>query len=462
MIVVDNQQWIQDNFQEAQLKDKRRTDRLLTVASHFLDTPDQSLPKQNTQWADLKAAYRLFDSPHVTFEAVATAHWQSTRHNARRRCLLISDTTEIDFTDHPATEGLAQIGNGFGQGLLLHSSLAFDCEAGQILGVAAARTHYRKNASKNETRTQRLKRIRESSLWGEVVDDIGRPPIEHQEAQWIHVFDRGGDNFESMCHVVKTETDFVIRASKLNRTVVNLSGDRVSLAEAIDDENVKVLGSYELNLRSRRGVKARTAKIQVSSTSVTFVRPGRQSPWLKQCGIEKIKVNIVIVEEQGAPKGVKPINWVLLTTLPVATFKQAYQVVEDYENRWMIEEYHKVLKTGCRLESHQLQTSDRLEPLIGMITVVGTRLLALKYVGRNQPEARAATHVPRSWLRCLKAARPNVKITNMTVYTFFRELAKMGGFLARTGDGEPGWETTWHGYKKLQMLLAGMRLVTEI
>ena len=183
-----------------------------------------------------------------------------------------------------------------------------------------------------------------------------------------------------------------------------------------------------------------------------------KSPWVKKCGITEIKVNVVIVEERNAPKGVKPIKWVLLTSLAASSFKAAYQVIEDYECRWMIEEYHKVLKTGCRIEAHQLTTQSRLEALIGVITVVGTRLLALKYVGRNQPEARATSHVPASWLRVLKATNPKLAVSQMTVYTFFRELAKLGGFLARTSDGEPGWETTWRGLKKLQLLLAGMRL----
>ena len=265
-----------------------------------------------------------------------------------------------------------------------------------------------------------------------------------------------------MCHIALTKCDFVIRASKLNRNVISDSGEIITLEEAIAEANANVLGSYELNLRSRQGVKARTAKIQVSSVSVTFKRPALTSPWVKKCGVEQIKTNVVIVQEVDAPKGIKPIKWVLLTTLAVDTFSAAWQVIEDYEHRWLIEEYHKVLKSGCKIQSPQLQTSDRLEAIIGITTVIGSRLLAMKYLGRNQPTAKASTHVPKSWLRCLKAARPKLKMTNLTVYSFFRELAKMGGFLARTGDGEPGWETTWHGYQKLQMLLAGMRLVTEI
>jgi len=114
------------------------------------------------------------------------------------------------------------------------------------------------------------------------------------------------------------------------------------------------------------------------------------------------------------------------------------------------------------VELHALRTADRLEPLIGLISVIGTRLIQLELIGRSQQEAKAATHVPSSWLKCLKLVRPNLKLTGMPVYTFFRELAKLGGFLGRKGDGEPGWQTVWHGYKELHSLLDGLRLARAI
>ena len=189
---------------------------------------------------------------------------------------------------------------------------------------------------------------------------------------------------------------------------------------------------------------------------MTFPRPSQYSKWVGKCGIEQLTMNVVVVQEEKAPKGVAPIRWVLLTSLPVETFDDAWQVIEDYENRWLVEEYHKVIKTGCSNEKHSLRTADRTEPLIGLIGILGIRLFQLKLVGRNQPEAKAKTHVPAHWLKCMKAARPKMKLTNLTVYAFFRELAKMGGFLGRTGDGEPGWQTIWRGYQKLHMLLDGI------
>lgn len=111
------------------------------------------------------------------------------------------------------------------------------------------------------------------------------------------------------------------------------------------------------------------------------------------------------------------------------------------------------------LESQTLRTAERLEPLIALISIIGVRLFQLKLVGRSQPKAKAASHVPASWLKCLKFARPKVAITGMTVYEFFRELAKLGGFLARKDDGEPEWLTIWRGFQKVQAILDTLRLV---
>lgn len=454
MKVVSNEEWIEQQFRNCDFGDKRRTERLRNVAEQMLDAPEKSLPQQNTDWADLKAAYRLFDNPNVTFEGVAQPHWTQTRQTKPGRYLLISDTTDIDHFSHKATTGLGMLGGGIGRGMQLHNCLMYDCDQKQIRGAAGALLLYRKFSPEKETRMQRLARRRESEIWGDLVDQVGEAP---QGSKWIHVFDRGGDSFEAMCHIRLVGCDWVIRASKLNRNVTTQDKRRVSLKDAI--EHAKLLGSYELSLRSRPGVAARTAKIEVSAMTVIYEQPKHSSKWVKQQGIKQLESNVVVVQESDAPEGVTPIRWVLLASCPVKTFADAWQVIEDYENRWLVEEYHKVLKTGCGLEVHALRTAERLERLTALISVIGIRLFQLKLIGRNQPDAKAATHVPASWLRCLKLARPRLKLTGMTVYTFFREVAKLGGFLGRASDGEPGWQTVWRGYRKLQSLLDGIRLV---
>lgn len=452
MTVVENDQWIETQFSDCDLKDKRRNERLLSAAENLLANPEQSLPQQNSDWADLKAVYRMFDRPEVTFDAIAQPHWQRTRQTRPGRYLLISDTSDISHNSHRATTGLGILGDGRGRGIQLHNCLMYDSGQKQIVGQAGALLHYRKLKPKGETRMQSLERFRESSLWGSLVNQVGPPPAQ---CQWIHVFDRGGDNFESMCHIKLSNCDWVIRANRLNRKVYDSEGNKMTISKAVD--GATLVGSYELNLRSRPGVASRSAKLEVSVTSVTFPLPSQHSKWVAQCGIKQLTMNVVIVQEVDAPKGVKPIRWVLLTSLPVETFEDAWQVIEDYENRWMIEEYHKVIKTGCSIEKHALRTADRLEPLIGLISVIGVRLFQLKLIGRNQREAKAKTHLPSGWLACMKLARPKVRLTGMTVYDFFRELAKMGGFLGRRSDGEPGWQTIWGGFKKLQALLDARR-----
>ena len=452
-----NEEWIEGQFGQCELGNSLRTKRLGRVASAMLSCPEKSLPEQNTGWADLKAAYRLFSNERVTLDAIAEQHWKQTRETKPGRYLMISDTSDIDHSSRPETTGLGMLGNGNSRGMQLHSCLVYNCDEKLIEGVAGALVHYRSLAKKSETRMQRLSRGRESEIWGNLVKKVGSAP---KESQWIHVFDRGGDNFEAMCHIRQTKCDWIIRAAKLQRKVITTSGEKMQLKKALG--LAKLLGSYELSLRSRRGVKARTAKINVSVVKVTLPRPRICSKWVKQCEIHELELNVVIVEEKSTRKGVTPIRWILFTSLPVKSFDDAWKVIEDYENRWLIEEYHKVIKTACSLEMHALRTADRLEALIGLISVIGTRLFQLKLVGRSQKKAKSRTHVPSAWLQTLQLVRPELKVAGLTVYEFFRELAKLGGFLARKGDGEPGWQTVWRGYHKLQTLLDAMRLTGAI
>lgn len=456
MKVLDSDQWVQTNFDGCDLGDKRLDKRLTKIATGMLANPDGSIPKQNSDWSDVKAAYRFFDNECCTFNGVAQTHWELTRNTKPGKYLLICDTTDIDQIQHKSTTGLGILGNGMGKGVQLHSCLTFNLDEKQIVGSTGALLYYRKRVKKDETRSQRLARTRESDVWGNLVDEIGHAP---NGSQWVYVWDRGGDNFEAMCHVKLSKNDWIIRASQMSRNV--LVGEETIRMKDVIKTAVKT-GSYKINLRGRAGALARIAEVDVFVARVTYPRPSVCSKWVRKCGIDKLLMNVVIVQETNPSKGAKPILWVLLTSLPVTSFLEAKEVIESYEHRWLIEEYHKVMKTGCSLEERALRTADRLEPLIALTSVIGTRLLQLKLVGRNQPEAKALTHVPSSWMKCLKLARPKCNLTGMTVYQFFRELAKLGGFLARKCDGEPGWQTIWAGHQKMQAWLQGMRLVDAI
>jgi hypothetical protein len=441
--------WAQVNFGNCALGDKRRTQRLVKVAEQFANNPAASLPDQNELWKDLKAAYRLFDRDEVTFSAVGRPHWELTKRSAQGRCLVIGDTTEIDFGKHRDIIGIGETGNGSGQGFLLHNALLVRAETAEIVGVAGQAIYYRRKNRKSHRRenaARRLKRDRESQVWGQVIDDIGAPAAG---VEYVHVFDRGADNFEVYCHLLANHGQWVIRAAKLNRYV--LAGEneqRMQLGSYLPQ--LGVLGQYTLALRARPGQAAREARLEVRLGRVKIPRPRHVSPQVRARRQPPIAMQVIEVVEVDAPAGVTPIRWVLFTSLPVATFDDAWQVIDYYEMRWLIEEYHKALKTGCSVESRQLHAAQRLEAMVALTSVVAVRLLQLKSLARVQPDLPAARVVPRVWLRMLKLARKNLtSVHDLTVGQFYRQVAMLGGFLARKGDGHPGWITLWRGWEKL-------------
>jgi len=453
--------WAQLNFGNCELGDKRRTRRLIQVAADVGNNPSASFPDQMKTWGDLKAAYNLFSCNDVTFEAIARPHWELTKARTGGRYLVIGDTTEIDFGSQRDVPDLGPTGNGSGWGFLLHNALLVAADSQEVIGVAGQTIHYRpQNAiKKREHSAAKLRRKRESDVWGIVIDQVGPPP---DEVEWIHVLDRGGDGFEVYCHLLEQRSGWVVRAAKLNRYVLaGIDEKRMQLCQYLSQ--LDLLGSYELSLRARPQQPARTAKLEVRVGSIKMPVPRHRSPWVRQLDPKPIAMNVVYVVEVDPPPGVEPISWVLLTSLPVDTFEQAWTVIGYYEARWLVEEYHKALKSGCRAERRQLKTAARLEAMMGLMSVSAVRLLQLKSLARSSPEVPAQRVVPRVWLQMLKAARKGLhRVHDLTIGQFYREVAKLGGFIGRKGDGEPGWITIWRGWEKLNNFVHGASLASKL
>lgn len=457
--MVATTDWAYDNFGSCELGDKRRTERLVRVASQVVNNPSASFPNQMRNWSDLKAAYNLFDREEVTFEAVARPHWERTKQRKSGCFLVIGDTTEVNFGKDRDLLDVSPVGkNGTGKGFLLHNALLVEAQERSIIGVAGQTIHHRKRVSKKESRSKRLQRKRESQIWGKVIDQVGPPP---EGVQWIHVFDRGGDNFEVYCHLLQQHSDWVIRGAQMGRYVlVGENDEERKLGDYLD--GLPLLGTYELEIRARGNQSARTATLQVSSGKLKMPVPREKSTWVKALDPQPIPMNVVYVQEVNAPEGVQPISWVLLTSLPASTYTAAWKIIEYYETRWLVEEYHKALKTGCRVTHRQLKTGGRLEAMVGLMSVVALRLLQIKSLARTSPEIRAQRVVPALWLRMLKAASKNLnRVHDLTVRQFYREVAKLGGFLGRKSDGEPGWITTWRGWEKLNAMVTAATLANQ-
>lgn len=456
--MTSTEQWAQSNFGSCELGDKRRTTRLVEVSQNVLRCPHGSFPQQLPEWKDLKAAYRLFGSAGVTAEAIARPHWEATRNQSSGRFLILNDTSEFDFGIHREVEGLGPTGNGGGYGFLCHNALMVHSDSQEVIGLAGQLLHYRKPAPKNETTIQKLSRQRESQIWGTLVNEIGPP---RGDCQWIHVCDRSADNFEFFCHLLENRCDWVVRCSRQNRYVLlGENGQKIKIADWLKDPSLlQELGEYELYLRARPGAKARTATVTVSAGSCWIPLPRHKSAYVRSIDAQPIKMQFVVLQEQNPPAGKKGLYWVLMTSLEVNSFEQAWQVAEYYETRWLIEEYHKAQKSGCRVTDRQLSSAGRLEASTSLLSIVAVRLLQLKTIARAHPDKPARKMVPSLWLKMLQAASPKLKsIHDISIGQFYRHVAMLGGFLGRKHDGQPGWITIWRGWVQLATMVRAVEL----
>jgi hypothetical protein len=444
---LDVDEWAEEQFGNCRLGDGRRTKRAVKLAAQAATFPNGSTPAQAESWADCKATYRFFDADDVSFEALCEPHWQSTRSRQQGTWLLIGDTTQVEFGIFREVSGLGPTGDGGGRGFFLHSELMVSAETEEIVGLAGGEIFHRRSPPREPT-VRRRKRARESEVWGRVIEQIGPP---HGEARFIHVFDAGADNYEVICHLLLQQCGWVIRAGQTHRKIRDSQGQCFTVRSLVDEQ--PVCGSYELLVRARWDQPARTAQLEVRIASLVMPGPECKSAFLKQCGIKEIPMWVVEAREVNAPQGVEPLHWVLLTSEPITNFDQAWTVIGWYEKRPLIEEFHKCLKTGCRVEHRQYKTSTRLQRVVGLLSIVAVRLLQLKSVARTDPKCSMERVIPTIWRTMLERLSGHRTIT--TVGEFFRCLAGLGGFLGRKHDGEPGWMTIWRGLEKLTLCLRG-------
>jgi hypothetical protein len=453
---LDVNTWAEQQFGQCALGDRRRTKRLVKFAAQCAANPDASTPDQTETWRDCQAAYRLFEKRQATFTAIAEPHWKQTRDVPPGHYLLINDTTTIDFGNQRKAQ-LSAVGDGGGNGFLLHSAMLMNAETQAVIGLAGQVIHYRKSVPAGETPRQRLQREdRESRVWGDVIVQVGAPP---PGARFTHVDDRGADNFEIFARFVQCGVDWVVRAAQLDRYIETADGERRALDKHLASQ--PAVGCYQVAAAAKDDRPARRATLTVRTAQVRMPRPRECSPFVRQSGIDAIDMHAVEVIELDPPPGVEPLRWVLLTSHAASSFRAARQIVAWYECRPCIEEFHKALKTGCRLEWRQYQSAHKLEAITGVCSIVAVRLLQIRSAARASPDLPARTIVPERWVDMLEGLRKGKHRQLNTVREFYRALAGLGGHLGRKSDGEPGWITLWRGFEKLQLALRGADVVRQ-
>jgi hypothetical protein len=456
------------NFGHAQLGDKRRTKRLVKLVDQMCQRPGGTLPQKFRCPADLQAFYRLMRPDDVTHEAILNAHRQTTLKRIEQLetpVLVLHDSTELDFTAHRSLDGLGQIGSGTRRGYIAHNSLAVKPQTREVIGLCNQVLHRRPKVSKSETNAQKRKRkTRESLLW------LKGTQCLPSNWQFVDVCDRGADSFEFLEHEVGSGRRFVIRSSYNRRIFVGHDDPETSDINKLHEyaQTLPQAGTWTLRVTSKVEVlspgrkgkkktvkrKAREANMAVAFAPVQ-IRPSTKKTG--NYGNEPLLVWVIRVWEVDPPKGQERLQWVLLTNEPIRSFADAYRVVGWYECRWIVEEYHKGMKTGCRIESPQFTTEARLQPAIALLSVVTLTLLQLRDASRraDAKTRKARTIVSPQYVEVLSLWRHKKVKLDWSVHDFYYALARLGGHQNRKHDHPPGWQVIWEGWKELLPMVTG-------
>jgi hypothetical protein len=446
--------WAAAEVQTAKLGDPRRTRRLITLIEALAAQPTASVPRAcHGEGAAIKGAYRFWDSDAITPAAIRSAHQRATveRIGSPSLVLAVQDTTELNFTAHPATAGLGPLAGRGQQGILVHSVLAIS-PAGVPLGLLHQESWTRdpEQAGSRHTRRKRSTQEKESGRW-----------LRAQEAtlaalpaavDTLTIADREPDIYDLFAAPRRPGAELLIRATHNRRIADEAAGEAAYIWTTL--ARAKAAGAITIRLGRTPTRPERDATLVIRFQPVEL-QPPRHHRQRAQC--LPIRLTAILAEEEHPPTGQTPVCWRLLTSWPVETLADALGLVEVYSFRWLIERYHFVLKSGCRLEELQLETAERLERALATYCLVAWRLLWLTHRAREEPEANGLAVLPRAEQAVLAAQVPSLGPAP-TLHDVVRAIAQLGGFLGRKGDGEPGVKTLWYGLQKLHLMALGWEL----
>ena len=436
--------WSQQEFETLDLGDKRLTHRLITVAEALSAAPQSTINAACEDWSATKAAYRLFDNEQVTAEKILSPHFQRTveRMSAHERVFAIQDTTYIDYTHHPSTEGLGPIGTDSQDiyGFVKHTTLVVT-ESGLPLGCLTDAVWVRDTPKRNRRKANAPLPEKESYKWIDALNQTQACTPDGVEV--ISICDREADIYEFF--VQAKETPFVIRAAQ-NRNVDDEAGH---LRAAVQKQ--PAAGEQQVEVPARGNQPARRALVRIHFTTTTLLPPYRP-PARHTQALPPVEVSVIWVTEVNPPVNATPLEWLLITNSKVNDFEQAIQRIRWYRMRWQIEVYFKVLKSGTKIEHCRLQTQQRLLRYMALMSVIAWRLYWLTMYNRHAPDAECtAVLTEDEWkaLYCIihkTTILPNElpTVSQVTVW-----IAKLGGFLARKADGVPGVTVIWRGWQRL-------------
>lgn len=450
--------WATLTYGDAALGDGRRTARVVATTAAIAAQPTASLPQQLRDPAALKATYRLPHEADVTLQALLAPHLAATRAAAAAHpvVLFVQDASHLDSSAHRATTGLGPLGDGRKQGLILQSALAVLPADGTVLGLAASEVFARVPAPRRGERSdERQHRSRESEVWARLVEQIGSPPGTQT---WVHVGDRGSDLFPFFAACQAQGTQVLLRAAQ-DRCISTAEGEATYLCTAARALPAQATRPFAVPARPKTSKHpARTARqttLALAWAPITVEPPVHGRPQAP------LPAWLVHVWECPPPAAAEdPLEWILLTTVPTTTVAEAWERVDWYTRRWLVEDFYQALKTGCRLEQSQLRDGAAITRLVGLLAPVAVRLLQLRQAARSTPEPPATAVLEPRVVQVV--AHLTGQPADLSSAQVWRLVARLGGHQGRTGDGDPGWRTVWRGWQYVQTVLRGVTLAADL
>lgn len=453
-------QWAVDELGGANLGDARLDARLVEIAGRFMSAPQGSIPRSTGDWAGAKATYRFFDNPKVDPQIINDRHELNVleRASAEPLVLALSDTTQLDHTNHSHTDGLGPLGDLKHWGLLYQPTLIVTPER-VPLGLIDQQTWVRDKEHFGESKTKEAKdrpiEEKESMKWiesQEAAERFQRSLAEHT-TKVVSVFDREGDIFEVLSKAAHpdTESGLLVRASWNRR----IDHPQKYVWESMESQ--EAAGTLVIQVPRKTGVKEREATLSIRFSKVTIRAPKNR----KVPDSTPVEIFCVYAHEEDPPKHTPAVSWMLFTTEEVQSFDDARRVVGWYAARWTIEVFFRILKSGCEAEERQLETLDRLLRCLVIDSIVAWRILYLTTIGRETPDVPCTVVFEDSeWRGAWAFVKRDAKIPDEPpkLGEFVRLIGRLGGHLGRKKDGEPGPMSMWRGLQRLPDI-AGMWII---
>jgi hypothetical protein len=442
------QNWAEAEFGTIHLYDKRLKQRLYTIANDFYNCPQANIPEACGSKARTMGAYRFFQNPKVTMDIILNAHTEATieRIKQQRIVLVPQDTTELNYTTHPMTEGLGPLNTSKDKaiGLLLHDTLAFTPE-GTPLGIVQAQCWARdpKQMGKRYIRKELPIEQKESMKWLKSFRTVSEIQKLCPNTQLVSIGDREADIYELFLEATKEAAPkLLVRAEKSRKRKV----DHEFLWDYMTRQEIMVSHKIHVPRQGSRSERDSWLDIRFAEVTLNPVK-GYNTPitvWLVYA-VEHLKFT---------PANAEPLEWMLLTTMEVKSAEDAIEKVDWYKRRWGIEVFHKTLKSGCRIEYRQLEEAGSLEACLGVDMVVAWRIYYMTMLGREKPDLPCTVFFKDTewkalccWINRTKVAPAKPPTIRQAVFM----VASKGGHLGRKGDGFPGTITIWRGLIKLDV-----------